>query len=80
MIFDMKMEYFRRKARFVAGGHTTDTPHAITYSSVVSRESVRNPLTLADFDDLDFRMADIENAYLTSPVTEKVWTALASPI
>jgi hypothetical protein len=26
MIFDVKMEYFRLEARFVAGGHTTDTP------------------------------------------------------
>jgi hypothetical protein len=37
MIFDVKMEDFRRKARFVSGGHTTDTPHAMTYASVVSR-------------------------------------------
>jgi hypothetical protein len=26
MIFDVKMEDFRRKARFMAGGHTTDPP------------------------------------------------------
>jgi hypothetical protein len=45
MIFDIKMEDFRRKARFVAGGHTTDTPYAMTYASVVSRESVRVALT-----------------------------------
>jgi hypothetical protein len=37
MIFDVKMEDFCHKARFVAGGHTTDAPHAMTYSSVVSR-------------------------------------------
>jgi hypothetical protein len=37
MIFDIKIEDFCRKARFVAGGHTTDTPHAMTYASVVSR-------------------------------------------
>jgi hypothetical protein len=37
MIFDMKMKDFRRKARFVAGGHTTDAPHVMTYASVVSR-------------------------------------------
>jgi hypothetical protein len=37
MIFDVKMEDFYRKARFVAGGHTTYTPHAMTYTSVVSR-------------------------------------------
>jgi hypothetical protein len=37
MIFDVKMEDFRCNARFVSGGHTTDTPHAMTYSRVVSR-------------------------------------------
>jgi hypothetical protein len=37
MIFYVKMEDFRRNARFVAGGHTTDTTHAMTYESVVSR-------------------------------------------
>jgi hypothetical protein len=36
IIFDIKMEDFCPKARFVAGGHTTDTPHAMTYASVVS--------------------------------------------
>jgi hypothetical protein len=76
MIFDVKMEDFRRKARFVAGGHITDTPHAMAYASVVSRESVRIALTLADLNDLDVKMADIENAYLTAPLTEKVWTVL----
>jgi hypothetical protein len=32
---DVKMEDFRRKARFVADGHTTYTPHAMAYASVV---------------------------------------------
>jgi hypothetical protein len=37
LIFDVKMgENFRRKARFVAGGHTTEVPETlVTYSSVV---------------------------------------------
>jgi hypothetical protein len=33
-------------------------------------------LTLATLNDLDVKMADIENAYLTAPITEKVWTVL----
>jgi hypothetical protein len=70
------MEHFRRNARFVAVGHTTDTPHEMTYASVVSRESVRISLTLAYLNDLDVKMADIENAYLAAPITEKVWTVL----
>jgi hypothetical protein len=76
MIFDVKMEDFHRKARFVAGGHTTDAPHMIIYASVVSRESVSIALTLAALNDLDDIMGDIENAYLTAPITEKGWTVL----
>jgi hypothetical protein len=76
MIVDVKMEDFRRKARCVAGGHKTDTPHAMTYASVVSRESVRIALTLAALNGLDVKMADIENAYMTAPITERVWIVL----
>ena len=39
LVFDVKMD-FTRKARFVANGSKTDTPSSITYSSVVSRDSV----------------------------------------
>jgi hypothetical protein len=42
----------------------------------MSCESMRIALTLAALNDLDVKMADIENAYLTAPVTEKVWTVL----
>jgi hypothetical protein len=76
MTFYVKMEDVRHKAGFVVGGYTTYTPHAIPYASVVSRESVRIALTLAALNDLDIKMADIENAYLTAPITEKVWTVL----
>jgi hypothetical protein len=40
VIFDVKMDFFTRKACFVAGGHMTKTPESITYSSVVSRDSI----------------------------------------
>jgi hypothetical protein len=79
MIFDVKMENFRRKVSFFAGGNTTDTPHAMTYASVVPRESARVALTLHALNDLDLKMADIENAYLTAPITEKVLTVLVGP-
>jgi hypothetical protein len=75
-MFDVNMEDFSRKMICVAGGHTTDTPHVMTYASVVPRESVRITLTLDDLNDLDVKMADIENDYLTAPLTEKVWTVL----
>jgi hypothetical protein len=80
MIFDVKMEDFRRKARFVVVGHTTYTPHAMTCASVTSRESVIIALTLTALNDLDVKMADIENSYLTAPITEKVWTVLVQEL
>jgi hypothetical protein len=76
MIFDVQMEDFRRKARFVARGDTTDAPHVMTYATVVSREFVRIALTLAALNDLDGMMGDIENSYLTAPITEKIWTVI----
>jgi hypothetical protein len=63
------MEDFCRTARFVEGGHKTGTPHAMTYASGVSRDSASIALTLVALNDLDVKMADIENAYLTAPIT-----------
>ena len=75
MIFDIKLgENFRRKARMVAGGHTTKTPSSVTYSSVVSRDSVQIMLMIAALNNLDLQAANIENAYLTAPCREKIWT------
>ena len=75
MIFDIKLgENFRRKARYVAGGHVTDPPSSITYSSVVSRESVRIALLIAALNDLEILSADIQNAYLHAKCREKIWT------
>jgi hypothetical protein len=78
MIFDVKMEDFSCKERFVAGGNTTYTPHAITYASVVSLESVKVALTIADLNQLDVKMAGIENTYLAAPITEKFWAVLGT--
>ena len=74
LIFDIKMEDFRRKARYVAGGHTTEPPTTITYASVVSRESVRIALTLAVLNDLQVKTSDIQNAFLAAPAVEKIST------
>ena len=76
IIFYVKMEDFRRKARYVAQGNNTEAPATLTYASVVSRESVRIALTLAALNDLEVKTGDIQNAYLTAPVTEKIWTVL----
>lgn len=72
IIFDIKMD-FTRKARFVAGGHKTDPPSSMTYSSVVSRDSVRIAFLLSALNDLDILSADIGNAYINADVREKVY-------
>jgi hypothetical protein len=73
-VFDVKLgEGFRKKARLVALGNRTQTPATLTYSSVVSRDSVRIALTVAALNELDILVCDIEGAYLTAKCREKVW-------
>ncbi len=73
MMFNVKMD-FTQKAWLVAGGHTTDPPSSMTYSSVVSRDSVRIAFLLAALNDIDILAAAIGNAYLNVPTKEKVYT------
>ena len=73
MVFDIKMDgKFTRKSRLVVDGHKTSVPASITYSSVVSRDSVRIALMLASLNDLDIFSCDIGNAYLEATTQEKV--------
>jgi len=78
IIFDVKMEDFRRKARLVARGHKTEAPATITYASVVSRETVCIALLMAALNDLEVKVGDVLNAYITAPITKKVWTVLGA--
>jgi hypothetical protein len=73
LVFDVKFD-LRRKARYVAGGHLAPkVPRFLTYSSVVSRESVRIAFTIAALNNLDLIMGDIGQAYLHAKTKEKVW-------
>jgi hypothetical protein len=71
-IFDVKMD-FTHKVRFVAGGHTTDTPGSIIYSRVVLRDSVRLAFLIACLNDLDVLAGDVTNACLNALCREKIW-------
>ncbi len=62
----------------MAGGHRTEAPATITYASVVSRATVRLALTIASLNDLEVKVGDVLNAYITAPVKEKVWTVLGT--
>ena len=73
MIFDVKMDG-TAKARLVAAGCRTSDPAGSTWAGVVSRETVRLALVYAALNDLEVMSADIQNAYLTAPTSQKLWT------
>ena len=56
----------------------TKSPTSITYSLVVSCDSVRIALTIAALNGLDILACDIQNVYLTAECIEKIWT-IAGP-
>ena len=80
LIFDIKIgENFRRKARFFAGRHTTDTPACMPYASIVTRDSVNISLTISAMNDLKILSCNLQNNYLTAKCGKKIWTR-AGPV
>jgi hypothetical protein len=74
-VFDIKMgENFRRKARLVANGNETEAPPTLTYSSVVSQDSMRVALLIAALNDLNILSCDIQNTYLTANCCKQIYT------
>ena len=61
------------------GVHVTDVPSRITYSYVVSRDSVRILFIIAALNNLKVLGCDIQNAYLMTPTWEKLRT-IAEPV
>ena len=70
LIFDVKMD-FSRKARWVLDGHRSADPVGYTYAGVVSRDIVCIALTYAALNDIDVLVADIHNAFLQAPSSQK---------
>ena len=70
MIYDVKMD-FTRKGRWVKDGHRTPYPESSSYAGVVSRESIRIFLTHAALHGVPVMAADVCNAYLQAPTSEK---------
>ncbi len=54
----------------------TKAPVTITNASLVSHETVRIALLMAALNDLNIKVGDVLNAYITAPIMEKVWTVL----
>ena len=74
MVFDVKIGDLTRKARFCANGNEMVSPMDSTFSTVVSRDTVRLFFLMAALNDLEILSADIQNAYLNAPVREKLYT------
>jgi hypothetical protein len=72
IVFDIKMD-FMRKACCIAGGHTTDAPSSLTYSSVMSCDSIRLAFLIAAWNDIDIMSCNLENTYLYAPCCKKIW-------
>ena len=74
LIFDIKAEDLRRKARLVVGGHLVDTSKYEAYASNVKPLSVRILLALAEQNGLNVCTGDIGNAFPHAPTKECVYT------
>ena len=70
------MEDFRRKDKLFAGGHMTETPKCMTYSSAVGQEIVHIALTISALNNPQVKAGGVMNAYVTAPCSEKIWTVL----
>ena len=57
----------------MAGGHITDVPTYMTYSSVVSRDTVCIGFLMAALNNLYVLAGDIQNAFLEAPTKEKIF-------
>ena len=73
MIYDVKNEDQRYKARLVCGGHKVDATGYNTYSSQVDGISILLLFTIAQHIGLDIMTCDVSNAFVTAPNSEKVW-------
>ena len=70
LVFDIKLD-LTRKARLIADGHLTPDPIDSTYAGDISRETVRIALTYSALLGVDICAADIMNAFVQAPNTEK---------
>ena len=73
MIFDIKSEDRRYKARLVVGGHKVDSSQYNTYSSQVDTLSVLLLFLICKHQKLSLITADVSTAFPTAPTNEKVW-------
>ena len=69
-----KVKHFVEVKKTVGGGHMTTAPSSITFSLVVSRDSLMIVLTIAALNSFDILACNIQNTYLTALCRENIWT------
>ncbi|MGH7955315.1 MAG: reverse transcriptase domain-containing protein, partial [Gloeomargaritales cyanobacterium] len=74
LIFTIKKEDLRHKARLVIGGHVIDATMYNSYASIVQAMSLRLLLTVAADNELDIVTGDIGNAFVHADCREKVYS------
>jgi Reverse transcriptase (RNA-dependent DNA polymerase) len=72
MIYDAKHDG-RQRAHFVAGGHTTNSDGSVSYSSVVSLQTLRLTLLLGELNRLIVKVGDVTSAYLMAFTKELIF-------
>ena len=58
----------------------TNYPPTITYASIVRCETFQIALTLAALNGLELNAGEIENGYVTTPVTKKIRNKLGEEV
>ncbi|MGH7974542.1 MAG: reverse transcriptase domain-containing protein [bacterium] len=74
LIFTVKKEDLRFKARLIIGSHVVDASMHNSYASTVNPLSIRLLLTIAKANNLDVVTADIGNAFVHADSKEMVYS------
>ena len=75
MIFDIKFD-LTRKARLLLNGAKRKVSKKMTFSSVVSSDSVWIAFTLAALNRLNILATDIQYAFLSAPTEDRLMSLL----
>ena len=76
MLFNVKIEDFRRKACLVVGGHVVENLSIITYPRMVTRETECIATSMTTLHDQEVKAANVLNAYTTVPNKKTIWMVL----
>ena len=79
IIFDVKQSV-KWKARIIACGDMTDSPHETVHSGVASLQSLCNVCLLVELNGLKLTGGDVQNTYLEAYTSEKVCVCLLAEL